>query len=883
MESTEQVDLYKAMGSQLNKEIYSQSTSFPSASSLDLTSLLKWSAQDVVNQTDNRLVTFLEEATKVGSKHTDNTEVQRSNSIYNAIENILKARNQKCVAPPGLSLLTLVYVFGGRSRLICNMVSSTGAKGKYNLIKDCILQNSKETSSRSCVDGVEVFYSFDNMQKLFAIHRLYSQNQNKAIARVCTSLVKCYPDGLLKSNIQYLLQNNPMRWLHSFSFSQKNAGLVEILDKKVLQSMMIINDEDLSIILGRWDYDIQKSIENVESELNECGKDFIDMMVEADEKSRGKLCINLHLNENVRGNQKYCRVCKASLIDISEDVDENEDVQEEPTDAINEVLIDTTRFPNTVYINQVDKKDKKKLFPRIRNSFNENLPIYESDGCVFVNPNTFERLVLVFECIQKKTNTFEKFTSSITINSDNSVTVDTWAMNNVRQYLLLTVDGLPHKMAIDVIKNCFKCSECDRNFSSMIDVNKHHAKYKHTTYYKRFSNVVLNIGGLHLHMNMMRSFVSLSWNIDYSYLCNAIGFKSPKAQLFQQKVQDLHKCMDTYNARRPAKLREYARTFVLWCRTNNVSPNAKQFENWLQNEVQNESFKLNVDIDKMFGTALWLCHAGQRANHWKMYRAALKIFSGLFHVNGNSFYSIIDVYDEYLMSMMKTHNSELYEHLQTRLYTNMTGVPYCSQSHDARHEEANKKGQNMFPGNSLEELDLAFTIVDDIWLLRKEKFKEFGVKDSANPQAVVPNLDPLMIKMRFALRKSQYLNNPTEKSEAKSMSGQELHESLKTLFEISQKQRRSDILNVMRYNDFTEAFGGRTVKIPIFKDDKLNTPSNKDLITEIQILIYSIEDLELQILVREAFEQEILKNEAVDYQEFKNDLINQNYSKICKC
>ena len=217
-------------------------------------------------------------------------------------------------------------------------------------------------------------------------------------------------------------------------------------------------------------------------------------------------------------------------------------------------------------------------------------------------------------------------------------------------------------------------------------------------------------------------------------------------------------------------------------------------------------FQLNVEIDKMFGTALWLCHAGQRANHWKSYRAAVKIFSGLFHVNGNSFYSIIDVYDEYLLTMMKTYNSNLYEHLQTRLFTNMTGVPYCSQSHDARHEEANKRAQNMFPGNSLDELDLAFTIVDDIWQLRKEKFSEFGVVDSATKQAVVPNLDSLIIKMRYALRKSQYLEKPTMKTEAKSISDKELHPALNTLFQNAHQQRQADILNVMRYNDLSEAF-----------------------------------------------------------------------------
>ena len=86
-------------------------------------------------------------------------------------------------------------------------------------------------------------------------------------------------------------------------------------------------------------------------------------------------------------------------------------------------------------------------------------------------------------------------------------------------------------MAIHVIKNCFQCKECGKNFTAAVDVSHHFEKYKHSTYFKRFANIVLNIGGLHLHMNMLRSFVSLSWNIDYSFLSNAIGFKSPDDQL----------------------------------------------------------------------------------------------------------------------------------------------------------------------------------------------------------------------------------------------------------------------------------------------------------------------------------------------------------------
>ena len=280
-------------------------------------------------------------------------------------------------------------------------------------------------------------------------------------------------------------------------------------------------------------------------------------------------------------------------MDPEEEHEEHGEELDDAEDDISELIIDQSVIPKTVKVNPLDKKDKRSLFPRIRNKFNENTPVYESDGCVFVNPNTFDRLVLVFECIQKKTKTLEHFTASVTINQDGSTTVDTWEMSNVRQYILVTVDGLPHKMAIDVIKNCFQCKECDKKLTSFVDVNHHIEKYKHRTYFKRFANILLNIGGLHLHMNMLRSFVSLSWNVDHSFLCNAIGFKSPKAQIFQQKVQDLHKCMDTYNARRTAKLREYTRVYVLWCNTNNIDATDKGFESWFKTTVKDESFKVN--------------------------------------------------------------------------------------------------------------------------------------------------------------------------------------------------------------------------------------------------------------------------------------------------
>ena len=117
--------------------------------------------------------------------------------------------------------------------------------------------------------------------------------------------------------------------------------------------MMSIENEDLNIVLGRWDYDIRKSIEIVQSELNESGTDFIDTLLEAEKKSNGKLCINNHLNENVRGNQKYCRICRASLMDPEEEHEEHDEELDDAEDDISELIIDQSVIPKTVKVNPI--------------------------------------------------------------------------------------------------------------------------------------------------------------------------------------------------------------------------------------------------------------------------------------------------------------------------------------------------------------------------------------------------------------------------------------------------------------------------------------------------------------------------------------------------
>ena len=134
--------------------------------------------------------------------------------------------------------------------------------------------------------------------------------------------------------------------------------------------------------------------------------------------------------------------------------------------------------------------------------------------------------------------------------------------------------------------------------------------------------------------------------------------------------------------------------------------------------MKDESYKVIIEIDKYFGTVILLVRAGHHANYLQLYRAGMRIFSGLIHINGNINYSVIELFEDYMLSAMEEKNFDLFNHLITRLCSNLNKIPLNSQPQDARHEEMNKQAQNIIPGKTLEEFDLASCIVDDVMLLR---------------------------------------------------------------------------------------------------------------------------------------------------------------------
>ena len=673
-----------------------------------------------------------------------------------------------------------------------------------------------------------------------------------------------------------------MMWLHSFEVNKTTNFLVEKLDSDVLRSLMNL-DQDEDLILGRFDFDIDSAIKKVGEETSGDGRDIIDLVLEVEKKDlarEDKFCEDGHRNVKPRGNQIKCKVCKKS---IQKKVDDDDD---EEYKTLKETLKQITVRNNGKNGKMQDilisdtKVSKAKIYPRVRNQLNENPPIYRSQGTILANPNTFSRVKLVLRGIKELTGTSKDHNSSITFNDDKTIQVKTWGVKNLRTWIAITVDGLPHKLLIDVIKHSYICEECRKDFDVMSDVTEHFQKHNHKTYFKEFGNCILKIGGLHAEMNMLRSFVSLTWKVFYSFLCKALGFLSPKAQLVQAKVTDMHKGWDTFITQRLAILREIAKLFIEYSDTKGIEANAENFEVWEKVEVKNENLKIMIQIQKYFGTAIWMYRAGTRSNHYKITRAGIRVFSGLLHINGNHNYSIIELYDDYLMTSMEKRNPDLFQHFLTRMVTNLNEEPYCSESHDARHEEANKRAQNLLSGRDLEEFDLAFTIVDDLEELRSNYLNELGIEDrTKETTVVVPDYEENIRLMRIALRKSTYFSDPYSKVELESVEGDKLSKALLDVFQTSREKRNADILNVIRYSDFSKGYNSKS-KIPILEDDKENVTTVKELEEQILILLHCIEDKEEKDLLTELFLNGKNEKPSNYFQNFLTSLIDQTYSNL---
>ena len=182
------------------------------------------------------------------------------------------------------------------------------------------------------------------------------------------------------------------------------------------------------------------------------------------------------------------------------------------------------------------------------------------------------------------------------------------------------------------------------------------------------------------------------WHIDFSKLAEAMKLDSPKAQLMIKQGVDFRKSFDFLRSCRKAKLRDFLYPFVIFCHKKKIVATVENFFRWKTEKVRSDTYKTIFELERFYGTSLILFLSSYKANNHKMMRIAKQCFSSLFHVNNNHFYSLLDIWYDYMDKKMHKENPVLHRFLEERKFSNKTGEPYRSSPLDEVHEMYNREG-----------------------------------------------------------------------------------------------------------------------------------------------------------------------------------------------
>ena len=636
------------------------------------------------------------------------------------------------------------------------------------------------------------------------------------------------------SNIQFASENSPANWYSDYKYEPAKKVYIENLSSQTLLECLKIEDEEEKLFNDFFENDLKDALEFVKNDLDESNKDSIDILTQQTIAKRRKLCDNNHINYDVKSNRKICdrQYCKANL-----KMDSNIDIQSEVEKKITD--------------NKIDKEAlKAKTYMNVPNVHIDDTPQELAVGALAINPNKKDRIAKVLDAILEAADMKNKFSVKLVLTAKKVTKVFNDDPEQ-RKFIVISADGLPYKVLIDLIKNAHTCATCGNKFEFLAEMTEHLNTLHHSEYFQTYGSILPNIGQFHYALTMLRSLVKLEWDIDYQALVKSIHFETPKALFTQEKVTDFRKSLDTLKTVRPAKMRELVTPFVKYCKENNKldDVDVKSYLEWKESFVECEIYESVFQIQKHYVTSVLLYHAALRANNAKLAQIAKKFFSPLFHINKHPNYAVMDIHVDYLENTLAQKVPDLKKYLDARKCTNLTGKDYSSEPHDERHEEYNKRGLNMQNIRTVDDFKQSFKLVDHYDQMKKSCFEDYNIKIHGGNSLTVLDYEENIAKMRVSMRKNSYLTKPQQKKTLVSLENNELNSKLPNLVTIAKEQRQEDVLNVIRHNDFNHGHSSSS-KFKVLKNEAVEK-LGINYETQLSILIASEENAELRENLRE--------------------------------
>ena len=130
---------------------------------------------------------------------------------------------------------------------------------------------------------------------------------------------------------------------------------------------------------------------------------------------------------------------------------------------------------------------------------------------------------------------------------------------NSREWLTVTMDGLPYLIAVSILEHTLICVQCGQKEGSGAEnvsfygkewkqhLDECHNGQENVACVREFDWVVLRIRPLHVEMNMVRVFFDINWDVFISSLAKELGFTSESALNYARGAKNHHHSMTMLN------------------------------------------------------------------------------------------------------------------------------------------------------------------------------------------------------------------------------------------------------------------------------------------------------------------------------------------------
>lgn len=180
--------------------------------------------------------------------------------------------------------------------------------------------------------------------------------------------------------------------------------------------------------------------------MNKNNIDSIDLLAKQSIAKRRKLCEKNHINNDVTSNRKVCdrAYCKANL----------------KKDSINNHI--PVEIVHTLRQKNSNKENTRAdMYLNVPNVHIDDEPKEHAVGAIAVNPNKRDRIALVLDTIIEAAGMKNNYPVKLVF-SDKKVSKILNDDPEVRKFVVVSADGLPYKVLIDLIRNAHTCASCGK-------------------------------------------------------------------------------------------------------------------------------------------------------------------------------------------------------------------------------------------------------------------------------------------------------------------------------------------------------------------------------------------------------------------------------------